>query len=239
MNEERNLRQRAWYYTHIYADPKNADIVYVLNVAVLPLRPTAARPSAASATPHGDNHDLWIDPHDPQRMIEGNDGGANVTFDGGQSLVAPGQPADRAVLPRHHRRRSSPTASTARSRTTARSASPSRTDGSGIDRTDWYHVGGGESGYIAPKPGDPDIVYAGSYDGYLTRYDHRTGQERNVNVWPDNPMGWGAEGDEVPLPVDLPDRGLAARPEHASTPAATCSSAPPTRARAGRRSAPT
>ena len=93
-----------------------------------------------------------------------------------------------------HRRRVPVQASTARSRTTARSAIASRTDGVGIGRTDWYDVGGGESGYIAPKPGDPEIVYAGSYDGYLTRYDHRTGQERNVNPYPDNPMGWGAEG---------------------------------------------
>ena len=64
----------------------------------------------------------------------------------------------------------------------------------GLDRTQWYPVGGCESGYIAPSPADPQVVYAGCYGGQITRYDHRTGQERDVTVWPENPMGWGAEG---------------------------------------------
>ena len=95
-------------------------------------------------------------------------------------------------------------------------------------------MGGGESGFIAPKPGDPEVVYAGSYDGYLTRFDHRTGQLRDVNPYPDNPMGWGAEGAKLPLPVDLPDRGLAARSEHGVRRLERAAPLAPTRGRAGR-----
>ncbi len=192
VNEERNLRQRAWYYTHIYADPKNADGVYVLNVSFARSN-DGGRTFRPIATPHGDNHDLWIDPDDAGRMIEGNDGGANVSFDGGLSWTRlDNQPTaqfyhvvtdDAFPYKVYGAQQDNSTVGIA-----------SRTDAFGIDRTDWYPVGGGESGFIAPKPGDPEIVYAGSYDGYLTRLDHRTGQARNVNPYPDNPMGWGAEG---------------------------------------------
>ncbi len=192
MNDERNLRQRAWYYTHIHADPGNADAVYVLNVQFF-RSGDGGRTFRAMATPHADNHDLWIDPHDPQRMIEGNDGGANVSFDGGISWTRQdNQPTaqfyhvitDDAFPYRVY----------GAQQDNSTLAVPSRSDAFGIDRSETYAVGGGESGYIAPKPGDPDIVYAGSYDGYLTRFDRRTGQERNINPYPDNPMGWGAEG---------------------------------------------
>jgi photosystem II stability/assembly factor-like uncharacterized protein len=192
LNDERNLRQRAWYYTHIHADPKNADVVYVLNVQFF-RSGDGGRTFRSMPTPHADNHDLWIDPHDPDRMIEGNDGGANVSFDGGTSWSRQdNQPtaqfyhviADDAFPYRVY----------GAQQDNSTLAIASRTGGAGIDRPDWYSVGGGESGYIAPKPGEPDLVYAGSYDGYLTRFDRRTGQQRNINPWPDNPMGWGAEG---------------------------------------------
>src|SRR5690349_15990751 len=81
VNESRNLRQRAWYYTHIFADPKNADTMYVLNTGVYKSI-DGGRTYTPVSTPHGDNHDLWIAPDDPNRMIEANDGGANVTFNG-------------------------------------------------------------------------------------------------------------------------------------------------------------
>ena len=192
VNEERNLRQRAWYYTHIYADPQNLDGVYVLNVQFM-RSGDGGRTFRPLGTPHGDNHDLWIDPADAARMIESNDGGVNVTFDGGLSWTRQdNQPtaqfyhvvADDAF----------PYKVYGAQQDNSTVCIASRTDGAGIDRTSWYEVGGGESGFIAPKPGDPEIVYAGSYDGYLTRLDHRTGQERNVNPYPDNPMGSGAEG---------------------------------------------
>ncbi len=192
VNSGRSLRQRAWYYTHIYADPQNADIVYVLNVGFYRSKDGGATYETLRP-PHGDNHDLWIDPHDAQRMINANDGGVNVSFDGGLSWTRQdNQPTaqfyhvitDDAFPYRvYGAQQDNSTVGIA-----------SRTNGFGIDRTDWYPVGGGESGYIAPKPGDPEVVYAGSYDGYLTRLDHRTGQQRNINPYPDNPMGWGAEG---------------------------------------------
>ncbi len=109
-----------------------------------------------------------------------------------------------------------------------------RSDDGSIGERDWYDVGGGESGWLAPDPKDSEIVYAGSYDGLLTRYDHRTGQLRNVTVWPDNPMGYGRRGDEVSLPVELSDHLFAERSEHALLRAAIMFSRPPTAAQAGR-----
>lgn len=191
-SEDRNLRQRAWYYTHVFADPKSAETVYVLNVAFMRSQDGGGSFQRVGQ-PHSDNHDLWIDPDDPQRMIEGSDGGAIVSNDGGLSWTSlDNQPTaqfyhvvtDDAFPYRVY--------GAQQDNTTVGIAS--RTAGFGIARTDWYDVGGGESGWIAPKPGEPDVVYAGSYDGYLTRYDHRTEQERDVNPYPDNPMGYGAEG---------------------------------------------
>ena len=190
-NEDRDLRQRAWYYTHIVADPKNADVVYELNVAFVRSKDGGATFQRVG-TPHGDNHDLWIDPDDPSRLIEGNDGGATVSNDGGLSWTTlENQPTaqfyhaitDDAFPYRVY--------GAQQDNTTVGIAS--RTAGFGIARTDWYDVGGGESGFIAPKPGEPDVVYAGSYDGLLTRLDHRTDQLRQVDPYPDNPMGAGAE----------------------------------------------
>ncbi len=191
-SEDRDLRQRAWYYTHIVADPRNADVVYVLNVAFMRSK-DGGLTFQRVGTPHGDNHDLWIDPDDPQRMIESNDGGANVSNDGGLSWTRQdNQPTAQFyhaitddAFPFH-------VYGSQQDNSTVGIAS--RTGGFGIGRTDWHDVGGGESGWIAPKPGEPDVTYAGSYDGLLTRRDDRTGQERDVNPYPDNPMGYGAEG---------------------------------------------
>ncbi len=190
-NEQRNLRQRAWYYTRIYADPKNPDTVYVLNTGMYRSN-DGGRTFTPIQTPHGDNHDLWIAPDDPARMIESNDGGANVSFNGGRTWTEQDQPTAqfyRVVLdddfPYH-------VYGAQQDNSTVEIAS--RTADFGIDKDAWWDVGGGESGWVAPKPNDTNVVFAGSYGGYLTRYDHRTKQLRAVNVWPDNPMGWGAEG---------------------------------------------
>ena len=191
-NNERRLRQRAWYYTHIFADPKNADALYVLNTGFYRSQ-DGGRSFTPIRVPHGDNHDLWIADDDPLRMIESNDGGANVSFDGGRSWS---------------RQDNQPTAQMYHAATDARFpyyvygaqqdnstvAIASASNEGGIDRPQWYAVGGCESGYVAPSPADPEVVYAGCYGGQITRYDHRTGQERDVTVWPENPMGWGAEG---------------------------------------------
>ena len=98
-NSHNDIRQRAWYYTHIFADPKNVDTVYYLNTGFF--RSTdGGRTYSSIQTPHGDNHGLWIAPNDPQRMIESNDGGANVSFNGGRILVDHHESADGAVLSR-------------------------------------------------------------------------------------------------------------------------------------------
>lgn len=184
-----DLKQRAWYYTRIYADPKDEDAAYVVNVGFHKTK-DGGKSWSRIATPHGDNHDLWIDPNDPLRMIEANDGGATVTTDGGASwttlnnqptaqfyrvsvdndfpyrLLGP-QQDNTAVRIRH------------------------RTGGGGIGMRDWEPTAGGESGYILADPTNPDIVYGGSYGGLLTIVNHRTGEMRDINPWPDNPMGWG------------------------------------------------
>ena len=188
-NEQRNLRQRAWYYSRIYADPKNADTVYVLNTGFYRSN-DGGRTFTGIGVPHGDNHDLWIAPEDPNRMIESNDGGANVSFSGGRSWSEQDQPTAqfyRVALdndfPYH-------VYGAQQDNSTVRIAS--RTTDNGITERDWFDVGGGESGWIAPSPKDSEIVFAGSYDGLTTRYDHHTGQLRDVNPYPNNPMGGGA-----------------------------------------------
>jgi photosystem II stability/assembly factor-like uncharacterized protein len=190
VNEERRLRQRAWYYTRIYADPKSVDTVYVLNTGFYRSN-DGGRTYSGIGVPHGDNHDLWIAPDDPNRMIESNDGGANVSYNGGRSWSEQDQPTAqfyRVALdndfPYH-------VYGAQQDNSTVRIAS--RNSEGGIGTSDWYDVGGGESGWIAPSPRDSEIVFAGSYGGLTTRYDHRTGQLRDINPYPNNPMGSGAD----------------------------------------------
>ena len=191
VNEQRNLRQRAWYYTRIYADPKNADSVYVLNTGFYRSN-DGGRTFTSISVPHGDNHDLWIAPDDPNRMINSNDGGANVSFNGGRSWTEQDQATAQFYRVTTDNDFPYNIYGAQQDNSTIRIAS--RTTEGGITERDWWDVGGGESGWIAPSPKDSNIVFAGSYGGLLTRYDHRTGQFRDVNVYPDNPMGAGAEG---------------------------------------------
>ena len=187
-NTERRLRQRAWYYTRIFADPKDESSVYVLNTGMY--RSTDDGKTFKSIQiPHGDSHDLWIAPNDAERMIEGNDGGANVSFNGGKSWSEEDQATAQfyhVVTTNHF-----PYRVCGAQQDNSTLCGPSRKSG-GIDIGDWYDVGGGESGYIAVRPDTPDIVFAGSYGGLLTRKDIKTGFERNVNPWPNNPMGHDA-----------------------------------------------
>ncbi|PYQ05405.1 MAG: glycosyl hydrolase [Acidobacteria bacterium] len=191
-NDERRLRQRAWYYTHIYADPRNAESVYALNTGFYRSL-DGGKTFTAIPVPHGDNHDLWIAPDDPRRMIESNDGGANVSFDAGVTWSSiNNQPTAQFYHVVTDTRFPYYLYGAQQDNTTV--AIASRTSEGGIDRVDWYPVEGCESGYVAVDPSDPMVTYAGCYDGVIDRYDRRTGQSRNVNVYPDNPMGWGAEG---------------------------------------------
>ncbi len=187
---DQEIRQRAWYYSHVFADPKDPETVWFLNVKCL--KSTDGGASFQSVpTPHGDNHGLWIDPSNPNRMIEGNDGGATVTFDGGQSWsTIYNQPTAQfyhVVTDNQF-----PYRVYGAQQDNSTLCGPTWSPKGCITMNDWYDVGGGESGYIAVRPDDANIVYAGSYS-LLTRYDHRTRQVQNITPWPENPMGWGAK----------------------------------------------
>jgi photosystem II stability/assembly factor-like uncharacterized protein len=190
-SEDRELRQRAWYYTHLFVDPQDAETVWVLNV-------DAWRSSDAGTTfvrqtiPHGDNHDLWIDPKDPQRMIEGNDGGAVVSFNGGSSWSSL---YNQPTAEYYHitADTQTPYRLYAAQQDNSSISSPTRSALSGILWQDCYEVGGGEAGHIAVRADDPNIVFAADHAGLLTRYDHRSGQVRTINVWPEASSGIAAK----------------------------------------------
>lgn len=191
VNEERKLRQRAWYYTRIYADPMNEDLVYVLNVRFWQSK-DGGKTYESIRTPHGDHHDLWIAPENPERMIVGDDGGAQITFNGGEGWSTyhnqPTAQFYRVTTDNHFPYR---IYGAQQDNSTVRIFH--RSGGSSIAERDWESTAGGESGWIAPHPENSDIVYGGSYGGYLTRVNHATGESRAINVWPDNPMGHGAK----------------------------------------------
>ncbi|MCU1246669.1 MAG: glycosyl hydrolase, partial [Acidobacteria bacterium] len=189
-NEERELRQRAWYYSRIYADPADEDTVYVVNVRFHRSK-DGGKTFAAIRTPHGDNHDLWIAPNDPLRMIECNDGGATISTDGGVSWsTQDNQPT--AQFYRVSTDNDFPYRLLAGQQDNSALRIRHRSTGGGIGIRDWEETSGGESGYIVADPTNPDIVYGGSYNGLLVMNNHRTGESRDVNPWPDIPMGWGA-----------------------------------------------
>lgn len=190
INKDRNLRQRAWYYTKIFADPKDTNVVYGLNVQFFRSTDGGKTFRERITVPHGDNHDLWIAPNDPKRMVEGNDGGANVSFNGGATWSE----QDFATAQMYHVSVTNhfPYRICGAQQDNSTLCGPSRQQG-GIGIGNWEDAGGGESGYVTAHPGNPDIIYAGSYSGYLTRKDMRTGLERNINAWPMNPMGHSSE----------------------------------------------
>ena len=192
VNSERKLRQRAWYYSRIYADPEDIDAVYVLNVNWFKSK-DGGKTFEARQSPHGDHHDLWIDPNDSDRMIIADDGGAQVSFDNGINWTTyhnqPTAQFYRVTTDNHFPFR---IYAAQQDNSTIRIAH--RTSGGSITERDWEPTAGGESAHIAVDPTDNDIVYAGSYGGYFTRYNHRTEQLRAINVYPDNPMGHGAVG---------------------------------------------
>ena len=191
VNSDRSLRQRAWYYTRLYADTQDVNTVYVLNVRYHKST-DGGKTFEANNAPHGDHHDLWIAPEDPQRMIIGDDGGAQITYDGGETWSTyhnqPTAQFYRVTTDNHFPYR---IYAAQQDNSTVRIAH--RTDGYSIGEDDWESTAGGESAHIAVDPEDNDIVYGGSYDGFLTRINHRKGTARAINVWPDNPMGAGAE----------------------------------------------
>ncbi|MDO6489920.1 MULTISPECIES: VPS10 domain-containing protein [Cellulophaga] len=192
VNAERKLRQRAWYYTRLYADTEDVNTVYVLNVQYHKSTDGGKTFSTFNA-PHGDHHDLWIAPENPKRMIIGDDGGAQITYDGGDTWSTyNNQPT--AQFYRVTTDNAFPYRIYAAQQDNSTIRINHRSDGRSISDNDWEETAGGESAHIAVDPTNNDIVYGGSYGGFLTRKNHKTGTTRAINVWPDNPMGYGADG---------------------------------------------
>ena len=191
------LRYRPWYYMHVFADPQDADTVYVCNLQMWKSSDAGAH-FTRMPTPHGDNHDLWIDPRDNRRMIQSNDGGANVSFNAGASWssIYNQLTAQLYTIDTDGRRPHYFVYGTQQDNSSI--GVPSGANDGAITWADCRIAGTGESGFVAVKPGDPDVVYVGAIgsspggQGALQRYDHRTGQIRLVNVWPEHHGGMGA-----------------------------------------------
>lgn len=185
-NDERKLRQRAFYYSRIYADPWDKDIVYCLNTGLYRSTDGGKTFGDQISVPHGDNHDLWIDPNNPSRMINSNDGGGNVTTNGGKTWTE----QDYVTTQFYHVMATSdvPYHLAGAQQDNSTLAMPSdgwdHKQARGPNHGWYYPVGGGESGYITQHPTDPDIFYAGSQGALLTRYDRSNGQIRDIQVYP-------------------------------------------------------
>lgn len=191
VSSDNNIRQRAWYYTKVYVDPKDEHLVYAPNVEFMRSR-DGGKTFQSVNTPHSDHHDLWIDPKDGQRMIIADDGGAQVSFNGGEQWSTyMNQPT--AQLYRLSADNAFPYRVLAAQQDNSTLRIRSRTYGGSITEEDWEPTAGFESGYVVADPLNPDIVYGGNYGGYLSRYDHKTRENRAISVWPDNPIGSGAD----------------------------------------------
>ena len=191
VNDDERYRQRAWYFTHIFADPKSIDTVYVLNTGLF--RSTdGGKTFSLLPAPHGDHHGLWIDPRDPNRLINGNDGGVTISIDGGRTWTRQNnQPTAQFYHVIADNRFPYYLYGAQQDNTTIAIASRD-TDEWVISDKDWYDVGGGEAGYIAPDPRDGNIVYAGDGGGVVTRFDKRTEQAQSISPWPLDTSGRGA-----------------------------------------------
>jgi photosystem II stability/assembly factor-like uncharacterized protein len=191
VNSDNNIRQRAWYYTKVFIDPADENKIYCPNVNFM-VSSDGGKSFSSMRTPHGDHHDLWIDPKNGKRMIVSDDGGAQVSLDGAKNwstyMNQPTVQVYRLSTDNHF-----PYRILGAQQDNSAFRILSSTYGSYIGENDFDVTAGGESGYIVADPTNSDIVYGGSYGGLITRYDHKTGENRVINVWPDNPMGAGAE----------------------------------------------
>jgi photosystem II stability/assembly factor-like uncharacterized protein len=191
VNSSNDIRQRSWYFSKLFVDPKNENLVWLLNVSLYKST-DGGKTLKNVSTPHGDHHDLWLDPEDGNRAIIADDGGAQVSFDGGgnwstynnQPTVQIYRVSTDNAFP-YHILGAQQDNSTIRMK--------SRTYGGSITDKDWTSTAGFESGYVVADPSNPNIVYGGNYGGYLSRYNHLTDENRNISVWPDNPLGAGAD----------------------------------------------
>lgn len=190
-SESSEVRQRSWYFSKIFCDPKNENTVYICNVGFHRSK-DGGKTFTQINTPHGDHHDFWIDPEDSQRMIVADDGGAQISFDGGNYWSTyhnqPTAQFYRVSTDTHFPYR---ILGAQQDNSTVRIMS--RTYAGSITENDWSSTAGFESGFVVANPLNPDIVYGGNYGGYISRLDHKTGENRTVSVWPESPIGSGAD----------------------------------------------
>lgn len=197
INDDNSYRQRAWYYTNVFADPKDPNKVFVMNTGAYKST-DGGKTFKSMPTFHGDNHQLWINPLDTRYMVNSNDGAVNVSVNGGESWTnGDNQPTGQIYHIAVDNQVPYNIYGAQQDNSTIRIAS-ANVEG-GITMRDWRPVGGGESGYIVPDPKDPHVVIAGSYWGEVTRFDDRTGQAIPIKPWPHETMGWA--------PKDLKHRG--------------------------------
>lgn len=187
VNEDNTYIERPWYYNHIYADPQDENTVYVVGEDFWK-SVDGGHTFETIDVPHGDNHDLWINPSSPQIMIEANDGGANVSFNGGRTW-SPQTNQPTAEFYSVTVDSDFPYRIYGPQQDNSTISVPSRTEGSGISIQRWISVGGCETGPVAVRPDDPNIVYAGCYGGRIHRHDRRTGQFRQIMDYPDIQLG--------------------------------------------------
>jgi photosystem II stability/assembly factor-like uncharacterized protein len=209
INPSHSLWQRPWYYMHIIADPVDENVLYIMDVEAYKST-DGGHLFNRIHVPHGDNHGLWIDPKDTRRMIASNDGGVTVTLDGGKNWT---REDNQPTAQFYHV--TTDTATPYRvygaQQDSGTVAIASRSDDGSIDRSDWYDVGGGEAGYIAPYPPDPNIVYAADYQGNITRFDKHIGQVKSITEQPELSDAWGAANLEhrfqwtAPVMISLHD----------------------------------
>ena len=190
-SSDNNIRQRAWYYTKVFVDPKNENKVYCPNVNFM-ISSDGGKTFKSIPTPHGDHHDLWIDPEDANRMIVADDGGAQVSFDAGNNWSTYlNQPTVQVY--RLSTDNAFPYRVLGGQQDNSAFRIRSKTYGTAITVNDFQNAAGGESGYVVADPLNPDITYGGSYMGYMARVDHKTNESRMINVWPDDGIGAGAD----------------------------------------------
>jgi photosystem II stability/assembly factor-like uncharacterized protein len=188
----RLLRQRPWYYSTITVSPTNPDEVWCPQVSMLKSIDGGKTFAIVKEDAHGDNHDVWIDPQNPRRLIAADDGGVKISVDAGGTWYEAALPVGQFYHVSTDTRVPFQVAGSLQDIGSAQGPSDSLR-GTGIRDTDWHGVGGGEAGWVVSDPSDPDIVYAGEYGGYISRYDNRTRQARNISPYPDDPSGHGAE----------------------------------------------
>ena len=190
VSEDRQIRQRPWYFSHIIADPKNPETIYALNVGLYKSTDGGATFQGMN-TMHGDHHDMWIDPLDPERFILADDGGAVITNTGGSGYTELDLPtaqfyhvtADNQIPYRIY----------GCQQDNSSVGIASRSTGWAIGKEDWFTAAGGESGYIAVDPLNSDIIYGGNYGGFLSKLHRKTNQDQDVSVYPENVVGCSAE----------------------------------------------